>query len=149
MSNAPVTQGLPNDGMIHATDPLGAVVRERVPFAGLDMYAAERNVRPVLNVHPQQSPDPPRQGDTPSRAARMPIVTFQAVADWLSVQEDRFRADIWAPINVASTTSRGGQHTEAVLRWNERVNMESPRYQPYGSSMELDSDEAYYALMGS
>lgn len=140
---------LPNDGAIHDGDIIGTVVRERTPFAGLDMYAAERNVRPVLDVYPQQSPDPPRQGDTPSRAARMPVVTFQAVADWLSVQEDRFRADLWAPINIASTTSRGGQHTEAVLRWNERSNMESPRNQPYGSGFELDSDEAYYALMGS
>ena len=143
------TKELPNDGAIHCDEIVGCEVRERTPFAGMDMYAAELNVRPVLDVYPQQSPDPPRQGDTPSRPARMPIVTFQAVADWLSVSKQEFQADLWAPINNISTTSRQGQHTDAVLRWNERVNVERPRYEPYGSKMELDSDESYYALMGS
>ena len=146
---ATITKGLPNDGAIHCDEIIGCVVRERVPFAGLDMYAAELNVRPVLDVYPQQSPDPPRQGDTPSRSARMPIVTFQAVADWLSVQEDRFLADLWAPVNQASTTYSTGRHSEAVLRWNERVNVARPENEPYGSSMELSSDEQYLALMGS
>ena len=141
--------GLPNDGAIHCDEIIGCTVRERTPFAGLDMYAAERNVRPILDVYPQQSPDPIRQGDTPSRPARMPIVTFQAVSDWLGVQRDDFAGDLWAPINLASTTTSPGRNTNAVLRWNERVNVGTPEYEPYGSKMELDSDEAYYALMGS
>lgn len=146
---AELNRGLPNDGAIHCDEIVGCVIRERQPFAGLDMYAAERNVRPIHDVYPQQAPDPVRQGDTPSRPARMPIVTFQAVADWLSVQRDDFAGDLWAPINLASTTTSPGGNTQAVLRWNERVNMERPMYEPYGSKMELDSDEAYYALMGS
>lgn len=54
--------------------PFVATVVRREPDEGKDWYPEQLfTSRPVENIAPQMAPDPIRQGDTPSRAARMPI----------------------------------------------------------------------------
>lgn len=150
-------KGNPNEGQILCDEVQGCVVETREPFAGIDMTPAERNVRVPITVYPQQSPDPIRYGDTPSREAKNQVVTFMAQAAIRAVQEDRFGVDLWAPVHVASTTPRFGLHTQAVGRWNERANIEKRRYEPYGSQYavnaygdsQLNADSEKLMLMGA
>lgn len=135
-------------GAIECENVIGCEVTRREPYAGADMTPASLNVRPVEDIHPHEAPDPIRYGDTPSRPARMQIAVFQAVADWLSVSEQRFITDLWAPVHVASTNYRFGVHSEAVGPWGERANIERGEAKPYGSNFEVGSDNEKLLLMG-
>lgn len=62
--------------------------RDRRP--PLTLAAPQKNVRPVLLLAPQEAPDPPRSGDVPTRAARMPLYVFTAIKAHLAVAQDEF-----------------------------------------------------------
>lgn len=140
---------MPAFGMIECENVIGCVVPPFERMSGTTFTAAELNVRPIVKVYPHQAPDNARQGDTPSRPARVPIVTFQSIASILSVQKDIYDGDeLWAPVHVADTTSLAGFHTERVGTWNERTNIRRPESQPYGSRYELGADDDPSLLIG-
>lgn len=92
---------------------------------------AEKNARPFLDVFPQESPDPIRDGATPCRPARMPIVTFfadmEVSSDW------RFQAtnpDYYAGASVVQ-----GRNAP----WDMRANTAPPQHVAYGSLFTQDS----------
>ena len=137
------------DGTIECEDVIGCVVERREPYTGgVDMTPSQRNVRPREEVYPHEAPDPVRYGDTPSRTARYPIAVFQSVASWLAVSLEEFRADLWAPIHVASTTYRYGVNPQAVNPWGERANIQRGESRPYGSGFEVSADEQKLLLIG-
>lgn len=142
MPIANVAAGLIPDG----TPIVGAVVNRREPYAPPDMTPASRNVRPVEIVFPHEAPEAPRQGDTPSRPARMPIAVFQSVASILAVQQDEMVAPLWAPVHLASTSYRLGVNPQAVGKWSEKANLQQARSAPYGSGHEIVSN--HDLLMG-
>lgn len=106
--------------------------RRRPVRRGPHLTAAARNVRPIVRVYPHQAPDPPRQGDTPARPARVPIVTFQNRAGILSVMADRFLLRLRAPDPSAATPGFGSHP------WTERANIRRPPAEAYGSQFGLD-----------
>lgn len=96
------------------------------------MTAPARNVRPVERIAPHESPDPIRQGETPSRPARMPIVTFQSAAAIRAVMENEFRFAIVAPYPGAQPLD--GRQAPVT----ERVNIHRRAAEAYGSLLTLN-----------
>jgi hypothetical protein len=92
---------------------------------------AERNVRPILGVFPQESPDPPRDGAIPCRPARWPIVTFsydtQVSSDW--------RFQTVNPEYYAGASVVPGRNQP----WDARVNIAVPQHVAYGSLFTQDT----------
>lgn len=101
------------------------------------LTSAELNVRPIEGVGEQRAPDPIRQGDTPSRPARMPIVVFGThrapVATFFGVRTV-------APNHVAAMP-KGTQ-----LPTVERTNIRRPPAIAYGSLYTLDASDRYAIL---
>lgn len=118
-------------------DPGHPVIQSREHAAPTGTTAPEANVRPVVGVGHQRAPDPPRQGDTPSRPARMPIVTFGIHGPIMS---NFFRVRTRAPSHLARTP-RGMQ-----LPTVERSNIRRPAATAYGSTHVLDPSDPYAIL---
>lgn len=96
-----------------------------------------RNVRPVENFSRHEAPDPIRQGDTPARPSRMPIVTFRSDAAIRAVMNDDFYIGIIAPYPGAQTL--GGRQAP----WNERLNIHRNSAEAYGSLLTLTPTDSW------
>jgi hypothetical protein len=94
--------------------------------------AAALNVRPVERIAPHEAPEQPRQGDTPARAARMPIAVFQSIASIRAVMQDDFQFTIFAPYPGAQAL--GGRQAP----WNERLNVQRSPAEAYGSLVSIN-----------
>lgn len=129
---------------------IGYEVGKRAPYAQPSMTAAQRNVRPKVIVAPQESPEGPRDGNIPSRPARIPIITFQSVASIKAVMNDEFGPDVaQAPVHTADvTTARGGLKGERMGPWYERANIRRQPSVAFGSLFAMDNDTKYEILMG-
>lgn len=92
--------------------------------------AQTRNVEPIGS---QDAPDPVRQSDFVSRAARMPKTFFLNIAGIKSVMQDEFGFPLFAPSPHAHFLLGPGQQ----LPWDERTNIRAPYSAPYGSAYEL------------
>src|ERR1700753_803127 len=92
--------------------------------------AQPRNVEPVAS---QDAPDPLRQSDFVSRAARWPKTFFLNIAGIKSVMQDEFGFPLFAPSPHAHYLLGPGQQ----LPWDERTNIRAPYSAPYGSQYEL------------
>lgn len=106
-----------------------AFIRRR-PAAGTghaQRSMVERNVRPLEIYSPHQSPDPPRQGDTPARPSRMPIVSFFNIAGYKAVMSDEFWLSILARKQHAATLHG------PTGRYGERANIHKPAADAYGN----------------
>lgn len=133
------------------TGIIGYVKVKREPVTPPTMTAPSRNVRPLVRVSPQEAPDPPRQGDTPSRPAKVQVATFQNVAAILSVMRDNFiPGGIYAPqFGAAVNYSHArGQGSKYVAPWMERTNIVRLEPRAYGSGIVL-TDEDYNLMMGA
>lgn len=117
-----------------------ARVFRRIPAPRTWRTPAERNVRVVEGIAPQRAPDPVRAGDTPTRPARVQIVTFLAIAPFKAVMKDEFLVQQVAPNHLAATP-RGGQ-----LPLSERTNIARPAAEAYGSLFELNPRDPYSLL---
>lgn len=126
-----MTEGYPR------VDPGVPIIRRQELPAPTGCTAGEANVRPIEGVGTQRSPDPIRQGDTPSRPARMPIVVFSILGP---IAANYFGVRIHAPQHTAATP-RGLQHP-----FVERVNIKRPQATAYGSQFVLDPRDQYAIL---
>lgn len=133
---------------MHASQ-VAVVPRREARSSQPTLTAAERNVRPALRVHPHEAPEPPRDGATPTRPARWPIVTFQNIAAIQAVMQNEFGVPLWAPSPQAATTLVLGTHPEGVQPFRERANIDRGEYVPYGSIGQLSTDEKYNLLIGA
>ena len=92
---------------------------------------AERNVRIVENIHPQESPDPPRDGAIPCRPSKNQVVTFfadmEVSSDW------RFQA-----INPDWHHPGASRPAGRMAPWDARVNIAPPQHVAYGSLFTQD-----------
>lgn len=128
---------------------IGYVQHRREPLGGPSVTAAERNVRVPVQVYPHEAPDPIRQGDTPSRWAKVPVVTFQNIAYILAQQKDNWGEDmLWAPDHTAAVNYSVPYNSGYISRWRERSNIAKDQAVAYGSMFELSADEKYDLLMG-
>lgn len=98
----------------------------------VNLFGGIANVRPRVNVSPQEAPDPIRQGDTPSRPAVMPAIILTGMNPD-SVAEGRFVASILSPHPHASYP-RGRMTPD-----RSRSNIKVPPHIAYGS---LFSDQS-------
>lgn len=114
--------------------------------------AGEAQTRNVLPVASQDAPDPLRQSDFVSRAARWPKTFFMNLAGIRSVMQDEFGFPLFAPSPHAHFLLGPGQQ----LPWDERTNIRAPYSAPYGSQYELVGGDlhagnyagAYSKIMG-
>lgn len=125
-----------------------AFVTRRPVRVGMDLTPAIRNVRPFLDINPDEYPDPVRSGDfvNEGRAwgkARMPIVVMTSPNHYISEMGFGRVDDIEAPAPQI-TMPRGKQ-----LAFKERVNIERQRAVAYGSLISLDARSYDYSLMGA
>lgn len=118
--------------------PPFAVVKRREVLMQPDMTAAARNVRPYEIYSPHEAPEAPRQGDTPARPSRMPIVTFSSAAAIRAVMEDDFRLSIVAPYPGAQPL--GGRQAP----WGERLNIHKRSAEAYGSLLTLNPPDYWH-----
>lgn len=112
--------------------------------------AAALNVRPVEVIYPHEAPEGPRQGDTPSRSARMPIAVFNNARNILAVMRDSFiPGGVYAPEFSASVnySHAAGQGSRYVQPWRERANIMRVEPESFGSNVVLD--DQYQLLMGA
>lgn len=110
---------------------IGAVERRREPLTPPLVYGADRNVRPVTQPPSHDAPDPVRETDFATRAAKMPIAVRFNIADIQSVAEDFFLIDLEPPPNEADYLEG------AQLSWDERINIERGNPEAYGSMQTL------------
>jgi hypothetical protein len=103
-----------------------------------DMTAAARNVRPVEVYSAHEAPEGPRQGNTPARPSRVPIVTFDSSSAIRAVMEDDFRLSIVAPYPGAQPLD-GRQAS-----WDERLNIHKRSAEAYGSLLTLNPPDAWH-----
>lgn len=107
--------------------PFAVLIRRKPPNNASNVplrTAAERNVRPPVEVFPQEAPDAPRYGDTPSRWAHMPVVTFRLddpIDEALFVMPQ-------LEVQRARNTPRGRQSPMGA-----RTNITVPQHVAYGS----------------
>lgn len=108
------------------------------------------NVRPVEVIYPHEAPEGPRQGDTPSRAAKMPIAVFNNAVAILAVMRDSFipggiyAPDFSAAVNYSQAAGQGSRYTAP---WRERANINRLEPETFGSRVILD--DQYQLLMGA
>lgn len=120
--------------MIDENTPfIGVFIRRRVSPRPPSVTAGEANVRPVEPIGSQDAPDPVRQSDFVSRAARWPKVVFLNIASIKSVMQDEFGFPVFAPSPHAHYLLGPGQQ----LPWDERTNIRAPYSEPYGSQYEV------------
>lgn len=106
-----------------------------------------RNVRDIEPIYYNDVPDPTRDSLFNDRDAKWPFAILGVnIADWESNMATEFGYPIYdgPQHNAEFLMGRGGQ-----LPWEERVNIASPEYVPYGSQMELNVSPEYYPLMGA
>lgn len=94
------------------------------------------NPRAPIALSRHRAPEPPRQGDVPSRASTFPLARWKH--DQTVTQEDRFVAIIVGPAPRA-TYPRGRQAPQFP-----RSNIRVPSHVAYGSL--FTSDEPTYGL---
>jgi hypothetical protein len=108
---------------------------------------SQYNDRPRELVAPQKAPDPIRYGDTPARAARMPIYAALAKRQWLAVMYDSQSGVIGKTEFMQYVSSPRGK----ALSWDERSNIQHEFPEAYGSHYILDpvgEDDALRLQMG-
>jgi hypothetical protein len=88
-------------------------------------------VRVVEQFSRQQSPDSPRQGDTPANPSKQQIATFLAIAPYKAVMSDEFMFAVFAPSPHAETLRGPGRQ----LPFRERRNVHRPDAEAYGSAV--------------
>ena len=101
---------------------------------GAHWTAAERNVRPVELIGPQEAPQPP--GPVPARPARMPVVTFFTPSDYI-MEQNFVAGDIEYP--HFAFIPAGGMTPD-----RERSNIEVPAAVAYGSLFATDTQPYGY-----
>lgn len=90
---------------------------------------AMRNVRVLVGVHPQQAPEAPRQGDIPSRPAKLQIQT--AFYDTNAWSAEGFAFGQAGNVDIEGDLASAPYGLQAP--WNERANMAPPQHVAYGS----------------
>jgi hypothetical protein len=118
---------------VNGLSSIFAFVRRRPALGpGHEVFSpATRNVRPVEMFSVHQSPDPPRQGDTPARASRQQIYTALAIAPYKAVMADEF----WLSI---LNTPQGAQPLFGPSGiYAERQNVHKEPSDAYGSLLPL------------
>lgn len=122
---------------IEVIDPntpfIGVFIRRRESPRPPSVTAGEANVRPVEPIASQDAPDPVRQSDFVSRAAKMPKAVFLNIAGIKSVMQDEFGFPLFAPSPHAHFLLGPGKQ----LTWDERSNIRAPYSEPYGSQYEV------------
>jgi hypothetical protein len=112
---------------------IGVFIKRRESPRGPTVTYAEANVRPVEPIGAQDAPDPVRQSDFVSRAARWPKAIFTNIPGIQSVMNDEFGFPLFAPQPHAHFLVGPGPQ----LTWDERTNIQGGRSAPYGSSYEV------------
>lgn len=127
------------------------VKRMNTPVSGIKLSPDTRNVRPFLNVIPNDLPDPIRSGDFVNEGkafgrASMPIaIAGYSPAEWHSVSEEEFgRKEILVP-DAPSISVPHGSH----LPYKERVNISRRQATAYGSLVTLTPQTYDYSLFAS
>lgn len=95
--------------------------------------AGEASVRQVEPIAAHDAPDPVRQSDFVSRAAKWPKTFFLNIAGIKSVMSDEFGFPLFAPQPHAHFLLGPGKQ----LTWDEKNNIKAPRSEPYGSRYEV------------
>lgn len=113
--------------------PYVAVVRIK-PAERYPTYApAQLNARPVEVIAPQKAPDPPRQGDTPARIARMPIYSMIGRRQWRMAMADHQAGVMPKKAFDLFVSSPQGKS----LSWDERVNIAHGNPEAFGSRFQV------------
>lgn len=110
----------------------------REPLEPPVMTPASRNVRVIEPVPPQESPEPPRQGDTPARPAAKQVAIFQAIAPIHAVMQDFFHYPKLMPLDNNRHVLTGDQQP-----WEERANLARIPAVAYGSLVTMDPANQY------
>lgn len=90
------------------------------------------NVRPVEEMYPQEAPDPLRQGEVPSRPARMPVAVMTDPTTFGYWTNDDFAGDKIVVRGIGADLPRGQQQSVGT-----RPNIHRPASLAYGSLFEL------------
>ncbi len=106
-------------------------VGKREAGAGVQRTAAERNVRIIEQIFPQDSPDPIRRTSIPCRPSRRQIVTF--FHDTQANSDARFQSI--NPEYYAGASAVPGRNAA----WDNRVNTAPPQHVAYGSLFTADA----------
>lgn len=108
------------------------------------MTGGRSNVRPPLEIQPNDFQDPVRYGHTPgTRWPHNQVAVFTNIDGIRSVMNDTFEVRVYAPEYLASTTASMAANSGLVGQWGERLNIEPARSVPYGDLRVLqDSQES-------
>lgn len=110
--------------------------REPVTSGAASVTPGMANRRPQEAVFPQEAPSAPRQGDTPSSPARMPIaITSYPDPDVFGgwTRDDFMLGGMYGP------TPHASYPLGAASPFDARANIKRPSSVAYGSLFELDS----------
>lgn len=123
--------------------PYVAVVRIK-PAERYPTYApSQLNVRAAEQIAPQMAPDPPRQGDTPARIARMPIYSMIGRRQWRMAMADHQAGVMGKKAFDLFVSSPQGKS----LTWDERVNIASATPEAFGSRFQVSPQVAEEARL--
>lgn len=109
------------------------VIRHELPRPPI-FSAPQVNARPVEAIGAQEAPDPPRQGDTPARPARMPVYVSLAIDAYHAVMQDFFFVRI-----QDGPAPRVSMPSGSMTAFADRANIRSSRPVPYGSQVTWDA----------
>lgn len=122
--------------MSHAAATVAAprVIREEYPRPPV-FSLPQANVLATELVAPQRAPDPPRQGDTPSRPSRRQVFVSLGIDAYHAVMQDEFMVRMWGgPPQV-------GMPRGAMTPFVHHANIRSPQPVPYGSQITWDATQ--------
>lgn len=126
-------------------NPLAIVIERKEPVVEPVFLGNQSNTRNVEAIAPQRAPSQPRQGDTPTRPARMPQYVALNINAIRSVMRNTFAFGKGEHDPVI------GQPYGKSLAWNERGNVYRPNPEAYGSTFTLEpvrtSDESRIAIL--
>jgi hypothetical protein len=127
--------------------PYVAVVNRKPAETTPTLAPSQLNARLREVIAPQQAPDKPRQGDTPARAARMPMYAVLAMRQKRAVMNYAQSGVIpKSAFRIAVSSPQGKS-----LTWDERINIERREAEAYGSrftvSPQHGTDEARIRLL--
>jgi hypothetical protein len=118
--------------------PYVAVVRVKPAERYPTLAASMLNERAVEVIGHQQAPDPPRQGDTPARIARMPIFSSLARRQIRSVMAEHQAGVMGKKAFDLFVSSPQGKS----LTWDERVNIRHGSPEAFGSRFQISPQMA-------
>lgn len=115
------------------------VIREEYPTPPV-FAMPQVNARPAEIIGAQRAPDPPRQGDTPTRPARMPVYVSTAIDAYHAVMQDDFFVRLWGFGPAPQIAMPQGR----MAAFADHGNIRSPQATPYGSQFSLQPANDVY-----